>query len=63
MGANAIGFVISPVLGPAMYEYVHRDVPFYLAGAILLGMAIYAWFAVNEDDVEAAQKRRDSPPV
>ena len=60
MGANAIGFVFSPVLGPAMYEYVGVDVPFYLAGAILLGMGVYAWLAVNEDDVEAAEARKDA---
>ena len=63
MGANAIGFVFSPFLGPAMYQYVGNNVPFYLAGAILLGMGVYAWFAVNEDDVEAANARKGSPPV
>ena len=63
MGANAIGFVFSPFLGPAMYQYVGNNVPFVLAGVILLGMGVYAWFAVREDDVEAAEARKDSPPV
>lgn len=56
MGANAMGFVFSPILGPAMYEYVGHNVPFALAGVILFGMAIYAWFAVQEDDGETADQ-------
>lgn len=60
MGANAIGFVVSPVLGPAMYEYVGADVPFYLAGVILFAMGAYAWFAVKENDIEDAEARKDA---
>ena len=60
MGANAIGFVFSPVLGPAMYEYVGVDVPFYLAGAISLGMGVFAWFAVKEHKDDESQVRKDT---
>lgn len=60
MGANALGFLVSPVLGPGFYQYIGNNVPFFMAGAILLGMSVYAWFAVSEDDVEAAEARRDA---
>ncbi|MEM0986275.1 MAG: MFS transporter [Pseudomonadota bacterium] len=54
VATNAIGFVVSPLFGPFVYEYVSRDAPFLLAGILLAAMAIYAWVAVEDRTIEAA---------
>ncbi|MEM7766084.1 MAG: MFS transporter [Pseudomonadota bacterium] len=48
VATNAIGFVISPLFGPYVYEFFSREAPFLLAGGLLAVMAIYAWFAVED---------------
>lgn len=62
MGANAMGFIISPILGPFMYEFVNPSIPFVISSTLLVAMAVFAWFVVPENDVEAAIRKK-TPPV
>lgn len=47
MAANAIGFVISPLFGPFMYEYYSKDIPFIMAAGLMAAIAVYSWFFVR----------------
>lgn len=46
MGANAIGFTISPFFGPFLYQEAGQHVPFLIATALMAGMTVFAWIAV-----------------
>lgn len=48
MAANAIGFVISPLFGPYLYEFANPNLPFLLATGLLALMTVFAWFFVPE---------------
>ncbi len=48
VATNAIGFVVSPLFGPYVYEYVSRDAPFLLAATLLAAMTVFALFAVKD---------------
>ncbi len=47
VASNAIGFVISPLVGPFVYEYVNPVAPFLVAGLLLIAMAIFAFLTVK----------------
>jgi len=46
MGANAIGFVISPFFGGYLYQEAGKMIPFLISSGLMAAMAIYAWCAV-----------------
>ncbi len=47
--ANGMGFVISPVFGLWMYEYVSDQAPFIFCTGVVVLMALYAWFTTPRD--------------
>lgn len=66
--ANGMGFVISPLFGLWMYEYVSDQAPFIFCTAIVVLMALYAWFTAPRDggggrnDAVAGAVANDKPP-
>ena len=57
VATNAIGFVVSPLFGPFVYEFVSRDAPFLMAAGILAAMAVFAWFVVKLPEQDDGQPR------
>lgn len=55
VATNAIGFVVSPLFGPYVYEFVSREAPFLMAAGLLAIMAVYAQFAVKDTPEATAQ--------
>ncbi len=51
VATNAIGFVVSPLFGPFIYQYVSADAPFVMAAALLAVMTLFAWFQVRLPDL------------
>ena len=66
--ANGMGFVISPLFGLWMYEYVSDQAPFIFCTGVVVLMAFYAWFTAPRDrgggrnDVVAGAVAKDKPP-
>jgi len=59
VATNAIGFVVSPLFGPYVYEFVSKEAPFLMAGGLLAGMAVYAWFAVKDQPGAVSEAEPD----
>lgn len=59
VATNAIGFVVSPLFGPFIYQYVSAEVPFLMAAALLAAMALFAWTRVRLPDPDT----RTTPDV
>ena len=66
--ANGMGFVISPLFGLWMYEYVSDQAPFIFCTGVVVLMAFYAWFTAPRDhgggrnDAVAGAVAKDKPP-
>lgn len=46
ISANGAGFVVTPVFGLFIYQYVDPSLPFWICVALLVGMAAFAQFAI-----------------
>lgn len=46
ISANGMGFIFSPLLGLYIFENVGQSIPFYLAGGLLIALALFARFAL-----------------
>lgn len=53
ISANGMGFVVTPFLGLALYQYVAKPLPFILAAALLCIMAFFAYVAIKPGVGEA----------
>lgn len=66
--ANGMGFVVSPLFGLGLYEYVSDMAPFVFCAVLLVAMAIYAFFSTPRMEVspkaeaELEAKMQDAPP-
>ena len=65
--ANGKGFVVSPIFGLGMYQYISSEAPFIFCAGLVVVMALYAYFKVKGGDLlspgvieEAVAK--DDPP-
>jgi MFS family permease len=45
--ANGMGFVVSPIFGLGMYQYISSEAPFIFCAVLVLVMAAYAFFKVK----------------
>lgn len=45
--ANGMGFVVSPLFGLGMYQYISSEAPFIFCAVVVLIMAVYAFFYVK----------------
>jgi predicted MFS family arabinose efflux permease len=45
--ANGMGYVVSPLVGLGMYQYVHPAAPFIFCAVVLVMMTLYAWFTAQ----------------
>ncbi len=48
ISANGMGYIVTPFFGLFFYEYVSRDLPFWLCAAMLTGMFLYARFGMKD---------------
>ncbi|MEL7481898.1 MAG: MFS transporter, partial [Pseudomonadota bacterium] len=53
IACNGMGFVVSPFLGPLVYEFVHPAAPFLIAAVLLTGLALFARFVLPAQPGEA----------
>lgn len=53
ISANGMGYIVTPFFGLFFYEYVSRDLPFYLCAGMLAAMFLYARFAMKDGIGEA----------
>lgn len=59
IAANGMGFVVSPFLGPYVYEYVDPAAPFVIAAVLLAALALFARFVLPVQPGEAPSE--DTP--
>lgn len=57
MACNGVGFVVSPLFGPFLYEEWNKAAPFLLASALLIFMAAFAFFKATAGE---ADRHRDA---
>ena len=48
--ANGMGFVVSPLFGLGMYQYISSEAPFIFCAVLVVIMAAYAFFSVKGGD-------------
>ena len=48
--ANGMGFVVSPLFGLGMYQYISSAAPFIFCTVLVVVMALYAFFSVKSGD-------------
>lgn len=53
ISANGAGYIITPLFGLFLYEFVHRSLPFWICVFLLISMAAFAWFAIKPGVGEA----------
>lgn len=48
ISANGMGYIVTPLFGLFVYEYVSRDLPFILCALMLAGMFLYSRFGMKD---------------
>ncbi|AXE65748.1 drug:H+ antiporter-1 family protein [Hyphomonas polymorpha PS728] len=48
ISANGMGYIVTPFFGLFFYEYVSRELPFYLCAGMLIAMFFYARFGMKD---------------
>lgn len=48
ISANGMGYIVTPLFGLFVYEYVNRDLPFVLCALMLAGMFLYSRFGMKD---------------
>jgi MFS family permease len=48
ISANGMGYIVTPLFGLFVYEYVSRDLPFVLCALMLAGMFLYSRFGMKD---------------
>lgn len=46
ISANGMGYIITPLFGLFLYEFVDPSLPFWICVGLLIAMAIFAWQAI-----------------
>jgi MFS family permease len=53
ISANGAGYIITPLFGLFLYEYVDPSLPFWICVVLLISMALFAYFAIKPGVGEA----------
>jgi MFS family permease len=53
ISANGMGYIITPLFGLFLYEYVDPALPFWICVSLLVSMAFFAWKAIEPGVGEA----------
>ena len=48
ISANGMGYIVTPFFGLFFYEYVSRELPFYLCAGMLIAMFLYSRFGMKD---------------
>jgi MFS family permease len=48
ISANGMGYIVTPLFGLFVYEYVDRHLPFILCAGMLVAMFFYSRFAMKD---------------
>ncbi|HAY07581.1 MAG TPA: MFS transporter [Hyphomonas sp.] len=48
ISANGMGYIVTPLFGLFVYEYINRDLPFILCALMLAGMFLYSRFGMKD---------------
>lgn len=48
ISANGMGYIVTPLFGLFVYEYINRDLPFVLCAVMLAAMFLYARFGLKD---------------
>lgn len=60
ISANGMGYIVTPFFGLFFYEYVSRELPFYLCAGMLAAMFLYARFGMKDGLGEVREDEADS---
>ncbi|MEM9055119.1 MAG: MFS transporter, partial [Pseudomonadota bacterium] len=55
ISANGMGYIITPLFGLFLYEFVDPALPFWICVALLVAMALFAWKAIAPGVGEAGE--------
>lgn len=55
ISANGMGYIITPLFGLFLYEFVDPDLPFWICVGLLIAMALFAWKAIAPGVGEAEE--------
>ena len=61
ISANGAGYVITPLFGLFLYQYVDPSLPFWICIGLLTSMSIFAFFALKPGVGEADSHSGDTP--
>ncbi len=61
ISANGIGYIITPLFGLFLYQYVDPSLPFWICIGLLTAMAVFAFFALKPGLGEAGAIAPDDP--
>ena len=53
ISANGMGYIITPLFGLFLYEFVDPSLPFWICVGLLISMALFAWKAIEPGVGEA----------
>lgn len=56
ISANGMGYIITPLFGLFLYEYVDPSLPFWICIGLLIAMALFTWFAIAPGVGEADEE-------
>ncbi|MEM6534702.1 MAG: MFS transporter [Pseudomonadota bacterium] len=56
ISANGMGYIVSPIFGLFVYQYVDPSLPFWLCVVLLIGMATFAYAGIEKGHGEADQE-------
>ncbi len=59
ISANGMGYIVTPFFGLFFYEYVSRELPFFLCAGLLAIMFLYARFGIRDGMGEAPPDEQD----
>ena len=60
ISANGMGYIVTPLFGLFLYEFVDPSLPFWICVGLLVAMAVFAWKAIEPGVGEADDDRANS---
>lgn len=58
ISANGMGYIVTPLFGLFLYEFVDPSLPFWICVGLLIAMALFAWKAIEPGVGEADEPDR-----
>ena len=56
ISANGMGYIITPLFGLFLYEFVDPSLPFWICVVLLISMALFVWKAIAPGVGEADEE-------